>query len=66
MQLDLFGFEPLTVTEKQQIKKNILSYYWIIRNLRKWKPNDKIYRATYRRQSCKNGRGCDFCGFKYA
>lgn len=92
MQLDLFGYESLTVTEKQQIKNKILNYYWTIRNLRKWKPNEKIFRATYRkievekkrllisgvskdevlnflhccRQTCKNGRGCEFCGAKYS
>ena len=49
VQLDLFGFDTLSVTEKQRIFSEIRNQYFFLRNLRKWRPNEKRRRAIYRK-----------------
>ncbi|MFZ6817820.1 hypothetical protein [Undibacterium sp. Ji22W] len=48
-QLDLFGYAPLSVAEKQRAFENIRREYYWLRNLRKWKPNDAQRRRIYRK-----------------
>jgi len=48
-QLELFPFVHLSVHEKQQIYKNIRSYYWTVRNTRKWRYGDAPRRKAYRK-----------------
>lgn len=47
-QLDLFGYEHLSVSEKQHVLKNIRSFYFHIRLCRKSKIHDARRRKYYR------------------
>ncbi|MFZ6765565.1 hypothetical protein ACO0LM_00665 [Undibacterium sp. Di26W] len=48
MQLELFPFESLTVSEKQHIYEIISRHYWFIRNCRKTAIHDAKRRRFYR------------------
>lgn len=48
MQLELFPFEPLSVSEKQQIYRMIRNHYWFIRDCRKTAIHDARRRRFYR------------------
>ncbi len=47
-QLELFPFEPLTVSQKQHIYEIIRGHYWHIRNCRKTSMHDARRRKYYR------------------